>query len=349
LKARGFGLSDFSFYYMGIFYTISMWLLLILFIPLSHFFPTLKEYEWIFIFPFLIPFCILILIYFLFFFYNITLNDKEIVLSLFSIPFRTIPVSNLRLFCTVGNEREDVLCLTSHTIEELSFLEEKRLLGNFFTKHEVSFLKKKADYQDRFARKYLNRIRRNFFSLFIDTKTIFIKMDPILQHRIRELYIDLPYKNYTGITTYNNNPYIDKTKIPSFIVTSSPCFFKIKEDSIVVKMKKVEKQRIKLSEVKTIVRVDIFKAYHKYFPHHTPILYLSTFSQSEILQKTLKHEENELHTIYRYAEKEAFDWSVKKDYCCNLPYTPEVISSITALCPNAKWIDISQSWIDDKS
>ena len=128
-------------------------------------------------------------------------TENMVVLSWLCIPLRRLSVDTLQLFCAVGNEREDVLCLTSRTIEEMALLEEKHLLRNYFTKYNVPFLKKYADWQDAFAKKYLNRIRISPLGIFRDKKTLFMPMDPVTQLQIHKLYPQLPYKNYTGITS----------------------------------------------------------------------------------------------------------------------------------------------------
>ena len=345
LKTRGFGLSGVSAFYISIIYMVSMWLWLLLLIPLAHFFPLIiKNNVWFLALP-----CLLILALFvlhlLSLFYTVTLTKNTVILSWLRIPLRKVPVDTLRLFCAVGNEREDVLCLTSRTIEDMALLEEKHLLRNYFTKYDVPLLKKKADWQDALAKKYLNRMRRSPLGAFRDRNTLFMTMDPVAQHQIHKLYAHLPYKNYTGITDHKAAPFSDQTKAPCFWMPIDPCSVAIQEDAVVLYTKKEEKRRFSLGDIKTIVRVDVFRSYDKYFPHHLPVLFLSVRSLADITEKDVAAEDDLILQVYRYAAKEALRWSVKKDDCCNLPYTPEIVSHLHTLCPDAQWVDISDGWI----
>ncbi len=344
LKTRGFGLSGVSIFYISIIYIASLWAWLLLLIPLTHFFSI--NNHWIVAFPCLFGFALLVL-HLLFSFYTVTLTERMVVLSWLGIPLRRLSVDTLQLFCAVGNEREDVLCLTSRTIESMALLEEKHLLRNYFTKYDVPLLKKKADWPDALAKKYLNRMRRSPLGIFRDKKTLFMAMDPVVQHQIHKLYAHLPYKNYTGITGYKATPFFGKTKAPCFWMPIDPCSVEIHEDAVVLYTKKEMKRRILLQNIKSIVRVDIFRSYDKYYPHHLPVLFLSVRSLEEISEKAATSEDNQLLQVYRYAAKEAMRWSVKRDDCCNLPYTPEIVSRIHALCPDAQWVDISDGWISN--
>ncbi len=346
LKTHGFGLSGVSVFYISIIYIASIWVWLLLLIPLAYFFPAIKNNDWIMAFPCLLVFALVVL-HLLSSFYTVTLTENIVVLSWLGIPLRRLSVDTLRLFCTVGNEREDVLCLTSLTIEDMALLEETHLLRNYFTKYDVPLLKKKANWQDILAKKYLNRIRRSPLGIFRDKKTLFMTMDPVVQHQIRKLYAHLPYKNYTGITDYKATPFSDKTQAPCFWMPIDPCSVVIQEDAVILYTKKEEKRRIPLRDIKTIVRVDIFRPYDKYFPHHLPVLFLSVHSLEEITQRVVTLDDNQLLQVYRYATKEAIRWSVKKDDCCNLPCTPEFVLRLHALCPDAQWVDISDGWINN--
>jgi hypothetical protein len=244
----------------------------------------------------------------------------------------------------VGNEREDALCLTTRTIEEMAQLEEKHLLRNYFTKYDVPFIKKKADWQDALAKKYLMRMWRRPFGIFRDQTTILWQMDPVVQHQIRKLYPQLPYKNYTCITGKQATPYFDKTKAPCFWMPMEPCSVAIQEDVIVLYTKKEEKRRFLLRDIKTIVRVDVF-GQSKHFPHHLPLLFLSVHSLADAMQEDATEEQ--LFQAYQTATREALRWTVKKDDCCNLPYTPELVAHLHALCPDAQWIDLSDGWLNN--
>ena len=282
LKTRGFGLSGVSIFYISIIYIASLWAWLLLLIPLTHFFPLIKNNDWIVALPCLLV-SVLLVLHLLSSFYTVTLTENMVVLSWLCIPLRRLSVDTLQLFCAVGNEREDVLCLTSRTIEEMALLEEKHLLRNYFTKYDVPLLKKKADWQDALAKKYLNRMRRSPLGIFRDRMMLFMTMNPVVQHQIHNLYTQLPYKNYTGITGYKVNAFFDNTTAPCFWMPIEPCSVKIQEDAVILYTQKEEKRRFLLRDIKTIVRVDIFKSYDRMFPHHVPVRFLSVYAPEELL------------------------------------------------------------------
>ena len=101
LKTRGFGLSEVSVFYLGTIYIVAMWLWLLLLSPLAHFFPFIKNRDWIVALPHLLIIALLIL-HLLSSFYTVTLTENMVVLSWLRIPLRKISVDTLRLFCAVG-------------------------------------------------------------------------------------------------------------------------------------------------------------------------------------------------------------------------------------------------------
>lgn len=318
------------------------WILLLL--PLKHFWPIINDHNWIVVLPPLLI-ALLWVLHLLSGIYTVTLTKDMLVLSWMHIPLCKMPIDKLRLFCAVGNEQEDALCLTTRTVEDMAQLEEKLLLRNYFTKYDVPFIKKKADWQDALAKKFLMRMWRYPFRIFRDQTTIYMPMDPILQHQIRNLYPQLPYKNYTCITSRQATPYFDKTKVPCLAMPLENYSVDVQEDAIVLHTKKEEKRRYLLRDVKTIARVDIFCPSNKYFPHHFPLLFLSAHSLVDATQEGAAEER--LLQAYQTAKKEAMRWTVKKDDCCNLPYTPELASRLRTLCPNAQWVDLSDGWLNN--
>lgn len=344
VKARGFGLSGASLLYLSIYYIVVMLLCLLFLFPLEHFFPSLRGPEWILIVPYMLP-VVMLIVHLLFSFCTVTLTEEAIVLSWLCIPLRRISPSDLRLFCAVGNGREDVLCLTSRTITEMAALEEQCLLRNFFTKYDVPNYKKRSHWQDTLCAKYLNRLRRSPRGLFRDKKVLFLKMDPVVQRQIRDLYPQLPYKNYTGIVEYKTDLFSDHAAVPCFGASFAPCFAAFRDGEILLQTKKEIRRKFSPDSIQTIVRVDIFKSYDRMYPHHIPVLFLSVYSPEEMADMAKKPEADPILTAYRYAESQVLRWSVKREDCCNLPCTAETAAHLHLLCPQARWISIADSWL----
>ena len=345
IKTHGTDLSK-SLIYIWFFYMAAICVWGLLFALLSHFLPFIVN-DWVLFFPWIIT-TVLLVCYMVFSFrYTVTLTEETIVRSWLGIPLCKYSVSDLQIFCAVGDEREDLLCLTSRTVEEMAQLEERKLLRSFISKHDVPFLKKRADWQDVLARKYLNRLRRSPLGSFRDKKTLFMALDLGVQQQIRCLYPNLPYKNYTGITKNKAYFYFNKAAIPYFGMPTDLYFAEFQNDHIILRTKKQIKRRIPFADIKTIVRVEIFRPGDKYFPHHLPVLFLSVYQPEEMAKRARRLENDPILQAYRYAEREAMWWTAKREDCCNLPYTEETVAKLRRLCGHAQWIDISDGWLLD--
>jgi hypothetical protein len=345
IQARGFGLSESSILYLGLLYIAAMWAWILLFVPLVKVFPVLKQ-EWLGYFPmYFVP--VLLLAHILGSFFTVSLSQEAITLFWFGIRIRSISPAELKFFCAVGNEREDLLCLSTRSLEETAQLEEKHLLKNYFTKYEVDLVGRQKNPQDVLARKYLNRMRRSILGRHRDRKILLLRMDPVVQQQLRWLYSQLLYKNYTGVSNHKAIMFWDKTKPPCFCMPDARDSVEVQKDAVVLRRKQEMMRQFLPGSIQTIVRVDIFRGYDKFFPHHLPVLFLSVYSPAEMAAMTKTPEPSEQLQAYRYAQREVSYWTIKKEHCCNLLYTDENVSRLKNLFPAAQWIDISDSWLLD--
>ncbi len=310
---------------------------------LKGIFPSFKISEWFIYLPIFSFFGVMV-IHALFLFHKVHFTKDDLCLSWCGIVLKTIPLEDLHLLCAVGNEVGDNLCLTCHTPDELALLEEKALLQNFFTKHEVLFLKRKANFRESFAQKYLIRLRKRSLPLFRKEKTFFLPMDLILLQQIRTLYPNLPYKNYTECGKHE--------KFSNWSNKYAPCFRNIMSyyspelvgNSLVYRSEKKIKRTIPLSTIQTIVRVDVFMPQNRYYPHHVPVLFLSNLSIDDMAEKAELSHMSRLLRAYQYAANQVKQWDIKKDNCCNLHYTDKTATQLQILCPDAQWLDLSDLW-----
>ncbi len=355
LKVHGFGLSGASFFYTSFIFTVLSVLWLLTLLLLGYFFPALTQYELLVSMPYLIVMFIL-LVHACASFVTVTLDEKEIRVFYFGIPIRKIPVSQLRLFCAVGNGMENILCLTTHGIEEMAAWQEKKLLRNCFAKYDVPFIKKKSNWQDVLAQKYLSGLRKSPWGVFKDRDVVFLGMQPVLQVLIRVMYPQLPYKNYTEIKSTSKSTYLPKNMIPCFALQAALYYTTIQEDGIHISTKKKPISHIAAQSVKTVVRVDIFKNYERNWPDHIPMLFVSTLSAEELAAKapqTMFSESTDAFPnkrallAYAYASRAAMRWRVKYQDCCPLPCTQTFMTQLRECCPQAEWIDLSESWLND--
>ncbi len=310
---------------------------------LKELMPDLKISEWVAYLPIFLVFGVMVF-QSLFLFHKVHLTKEGAILSWCGISLKTIPSDCLQLLCAVGNEYGDNLCLTCHTTDDLALLEEKALLKNYFTKHEVLFLKRKANFREGFAQKYLIRLRKHALPLFRKEKTLFLPMDLVLLQQIRALYPNLPYKNYTECSKEQKGAYWSYKYAPCFRPTWSNYVPELGEDSLVYRSGKKINRTIPLSTIQTIVRIDVFVLQNRYFPHHVPVLFLTNLSIDDMAkQSTLSHMSQSLRA-YQYAVDQVKHWDIKANNCCNLHYKEETIARLRSLCPNAQWLDLSDLW-----
>ena len=355
LKVHGFGLSGASIFYLFFIYIacIVLWALALL--PLGYFFPALMQHDWAVLMPYLIVVLIL-LVHACASFVTVSLDEKEIRVFYLGIPIRKIPVSELRLFCAVGNGRENILCLTTHGIAEMAAWQEKKLVRNYFTKYDVPFIKKKSNWQDVLARKYLNGLRKSPRGVFKDRDVVFLEIEPVLQVLLRSMYPQLPYKNYTEIKATSIITYQPLNMVPCFTLQAALYYVSIQEDGIHISTKKNPVFYIAAQSVKTVVRVDVFRDYDRMYPDHIPILFVSTLSADELAAKapqTIYGENTDAFPnkrallAYAYASRAALGWRVKYQDQCPLLCTQTHITQLRECCPQAEWIDLSENWLND--
>lgn len=345
VKMRISGLGGYtSSYVISIISLASMFIWSLLLTLLIGLFPSIRRYDWLVLLPYLLPVVFIIFAIFSLF-YTVTLTKDTVLLSWLNIPIRRLPARDLKLFCTVGNMCEYQLCLTYYTVCEMSQAEEEKLLRNVFTKYDVPRIKKKSNYLDILAKKYLIRMYRSPLRIFRSASTIFIPMNPVVQQRISLLYPEIPYKNYTDIPQKRWNSFINKDTVPylRMPLDSRPVSFQ--DNEIILHIDKSLTRKISLDDIRTIVRLDIFRMYQKNSPHHLPILFLSSHTPEEMSNAVEKQGDNDILRAYRYAEREAKRWTYHRDDSCLLHYTQENADRLRSQCINAQWIDISDSWI----
>ena len=285
INATGITFSAAAIFYITFIYIGIKLGLVILLIPLSHFFPILKEYDWIRFIPEILTLGILIS-YSFWSFYSVLLYKDTVILKRFGIKIKKIPVSDFKAFCIVGNDRENILCLSRYSFEEMARMQETRLSRGIFSKHELPFMKRKTNWQDDFAKGYLLHLHKNPLNAFKKQNVVMLDMHPALQYSIRKMYPQLPYKNLTDITS----PYLSRfSTLPEkrsvcFSLQASEYTFRMEPDGIHIETSKEEIFSIPAQQIKTAVRVDMFRSYDKLNPPHTPLLFLSTISEDDLIE-----------------------------------------------------------------
>ncbi len=275
--------------------------------------------------------------------HKVHLSKDKVLLTWCGIRMKVLEPSGLRLLCAVGNEWGNYLCLTCYRVEELAQMEEKVRLRNWITRHEVPFAKKRADYQDSYARKHLLRQAKKSFQLFRREKTIFLPMRTERLLQLQEMYPHLSYRNYTQCSGYKpGDPYSRRDILSIYGLT--PWFrTEITEDAILYYSGKKAVRTVPLSTVRSIVRIDIFMASRHIPSSHLPMLFLSTLSLEEMGERSrLAHDSLSLRA-YHYAEDQGKHWRISTPNCCNLPCNEITLAKLKERCPDAQWLDLSDA------
>lgn len=356
IKAPGFALSGAVGTYLALIYLGLMWALMIILIPLGHFFPFLKKYN---------PYTILTILYIIIilwhipcYYYTVILEPNMVTLKCFGIPVRRIPVTRFKTFCAVGNGREDILCLSCYSVSEMADMQERRLLRNFFSKHEVPFRKRNADWKDSFAREYLNCLRKNPFPTFKERDIVMLEMHPALQYAIRQMYPQLPYMNYTGVSLNQVPKYdgIRENRAVCFPLHFYDYDAHIQLDGIHICNKNDEIIFIPAEQIKTIVRVDIFKRYEKYHPHHIPLLFVTCMTEEALAEQPTSvgyagiypgNTDNQTLRAMTAATYLALHWNKDHTDCCIVPHTENNLNALRTLYPHIQINEIAATWLED--
>ena len=363
IKARGSTVSIIAMVRI-IFLSYASWLAFgLLTILLEHLFPVLSDclqlLSIIWVFCFLLNLLLLLLVSCC---YTVWIDPEGITTRLFGIPLRRIPQSDLRLFCTCGNGREDILCLSTLSMEELAHREEKRLLGNWLTRPDVPFRKQKAGWQEAFANEHLLHLRRNPFHLLFSRQTVMLPMDPVLQILIRRRYPELPYRNISPTRSrylsFSQLFYGKEDQAFSLALQLHDYSLALEENGISIRTPKGQAAFLPTDRIKALLRVDAFWRYRKYRPNHLPLLFISSLSVEELAGRAPKRiyglDREELSEspdllALAAASKLATTWQLRKKEYCVMYCTEKNFHSFCALYPNVPFFSLSERWIQDSS
>lgn len=354
IKALGCSISGIYLAYLSFIYIGIMFGFILALTLLTALFPGLKEQGWLGIVPSAI---ILLMLIFheTFCFYSVNFYSDKIILKWFGIPVETIPLSEFKLFCAIGNDSEDVLCLSRYSIEELAEMNEQKLLRGIFTKHEVDVRKQNANWQTNFAKEYLLRSRRNPFGIFRKKDFVMFDMHPSLQYALKKMLPQIPYKNLTNIHTLHISRFseIPKNEVMYFGPKMyDKHYFYMKRDGIHIETAKKEISFIPAEQIKTAVRVDSFMGYSKYYPHHIPLLFITTMSEKELADlpfAKLGTNEADGPTLLAMnaAHHLTFRRSKNKKDSCVIPLTKQNLDILRARYPDVQIIETASNWIFD--
>ena len=355
IQVSGSALSGASLLYAYVIWFCAMYAMSLAQIPLMQLFPALKANDWIMVVPFILTLTAFSL-YALCGHYTVVFEPDTVTVKRLRTVIQEIPVSRFQVFCAMGNDREDVLCLSCYPVEVMAQMEEKRLLRSWLRKHEVPFYKRKRDWQDFFAREYLNRLRKNPFRILFERNVIMFEIHPAIQRVIRQMYPQLPYKNYTCVRSrfssrYSILPEKENACYPSQVSEHKA---HMEPDGIHIRTKKEEVSFIPAQQIKTAIRVDIFRGYDKYHPHHMPLLFITTMSEDELAARNsgkgyggmcFGESADQAVLAMTAATHLAPGWNKdRKDYC-SVYFTEKNFNTFRRLYPHVQINEIADAWL----
>lgn len=353
IKFRGFGLSYFSVLYIFIPSLVVCWVYSLILSVLSRISPDLNISIWLLL-PSLLLLGVPLLFPVLTSLYTVTIDPDKIVLKWCGFFKKAISTADLKLFCSLGNEKETFLCLSFRSEEELAQAREHRLLRSSLNKHNVPLLKQRPNWQHTFARDRLLRIHRDPLRLIKRTDIVVLTMSSSLQYRIQHMYPQLPYRNFTG-TSYVYTPKyntMSKTQAVRF-----PAFFynyqaSLQAEGIHVSNNSKTLFSLPAEKIKTAIRVDIFTNDRKNQPAHCPLLFVSCLSEEDLLVLAPQQLESDFPDkkallALMCATDIAKRWTPKDSHSCLLYYTEKNLQTFHSLYPNIPINGIGANWLYD--
>lgn len=351
ISVKGVALSGASAFYIALVYIVSSWVLSISWLVATRFVPALKAWDWLLLVPMLLVWLIL-LVHILACFYKIVITPDCAVLLWFGIPVRRVAASDFRVFCAAGNDREDVLCLCSCAVEEMARRQEAWMRKRFLHRDDVPVCKRRGDWQAVFAKRYLNRLRSRPLTIFRKPEIVMFQMRPEVQYAVRQMYPQLPYRNYTEVTSPWLSPFsgISENQAVCYPTALRRYTLDLQAEGIRIKNKKEEVSFLSAEKIRSIVRVDIFRAYHRCEPHHTPLLMVTDLTEEQLADRARYRGENgadQALLAMMEATYLAMHWNVMMKGCCAVHYTKENDRKLRTLYPHAHRNEIAGNWMQD--
>ena len=292
---------------------------------------------------------------------SIILDEDQIKIKWFGIITKTISVSDLKMFCTVGNQYGSMLCLSGCSVSELADKQERWMAGSFFHNSEVPYRKQNPNWQDIFARDYLLRLQKKTFQRFREPNVWMLEMNPTLQCLIRQRYPELLYKNYALEYEKNTRDFIKKNEKYAFCLEVQRHKYKVhmEEKGIHLTIPEKEIMFIPADQIRTIVRVEVF---HEQlfrekekcsFPYYIPLLFLTGLSETQLAEQapnkeigdlcqeeTIKQELLAMTAASHIVQK----WNKSMKDCCVLYYTEKTLERVQTLYPHAQLNELAAGW-----
>lgn len=144
---------------------------------------------------------------------------EGIALTLGRYTLRQMPIGQVRLACRVQSRTRNSyatrVLFTSHTMEALTALGEKRLFQNPYMRSSIQYRKRRPDWQREFAAEYLHSKNRNMEFGFLTPGMLWLDHLPELDAILETMYPDRPIirEDFIEPSTTTLTPWTDKDRL----------------------------------------------------------------------------------------------------------------------------------------
>ena len=266
-----------------------------------------------------------------------------------------IAASQMRFIAMIGDDRDVFLCLSGYTIDELAEKREQQLLRNWFSKDEVPLRKRKVGWRETFANEHLLKVAVwNIFALWRPNGLIILPPDTTLLALLRKVYPQLPYY-HLSTNTQNSMRFYDDTVVPVWLsdckVCFDPCGIRVVRDTA----KNVLVWSMPKEQICTIVCMEVFRHW-KSSVEYNPIIMISDLAIEELAEsapKVLFEEETQRigldqeQLAIAYCQKRLAKWSPGNRWMCPVLGTDKNRKKLQEYYPDAKWVDLSDRWMNN--
>lgn len=144
---------------------------------------------------------------------------EGIALTLGQYTLRRMPIEQVRLACRVQSRTKASyatrVLLTSHPLEELTALGEKRLFQNPYMRSNIPHRKRRPDWQRQFAAEYLHSKNRNMEFGFLTPGMLWLDQLPELETILETMYPEHPIirEDFIEPETTTLTPWTDRDRL----------------------------------------------------------------------------------------------------------------------------------------
>ena len=267
-------------------------------------------------------------------------------------PVWGMAASQLRFIAMVGGDMGNFICLSAKTIDELAELREQQLLKNWFSKDEVPLRKRRAEWRQNFAKEYLLKgCGKGLFAAMRPSGLVMLAGNTSLLTCIRAMYPNVPYYNMTA-TGDSMNMGNDPTRIPLFYDTDY--YAHLREDGVHICHYKKEIGILPKSQIKTIVCMHDYcqgKASTRYGAAmicSQTVEELAAAAPSKLFGAEIARLGMDEETVAMICCLETFRrWRGSDLRMCPVQDNPDIRQQLQEYYPDAKWVDLSDRWLNN--